>query len=206
VSNKVGIFVLIIGAIALYGAYYFLSVPERCACRISTARLPPLQLDVIDNSIEDASSIVFTIGLGGPDDIEQLRLCYPLKPKRGRLWESAGLSDKGCEYENWYHVEIEGTRKTSTEAVVSFELTEAESISTGATQADSKRKASGLAYFDRRKDICQLSLSGWNDATLTGEAKCDSPVLYVNLWSHFPQTARLFYTRAYYWLHGKHSE
>ncbi len=187
-NNRLWLVVLVVGAIALYGSVYFFSVPERCACRTSTALSPPSQLDVIDNSIEDSNSIVLTIGRSGPDDIEQLRICYPHKPKRGRIWESAGISEKACEYENWYHVETGGIRKTATEALVAFELAETQSLPNGAAQTETRRRTSGRAYFDRGKDACELTLSEWKEATLKGEVKCQSPVFYFNLWSYFPQS------------------
>ena len=137
---------LVIGAVVLYGSNYYFSVPKRCTCRILNAQLPQSYLDVIDNSIEDSNSIIFTIGLSYLDDIEQFRICYPHRPKRGRIWTPMGLSEKGCEYQNWYHVTRGSIRKTATEAFIAFELEEqARSIRTlltGAVQTVPQKRTS----------------------------------------------------------------
>ena len=201
-SNKLWLCLLVAAVIAFYGANSYFSVPKKCACQILLTPPPQARLDAVENSIEDAKSLVFRIGLSGPDDVEQFRICYADRPKRGRIWESAGISAKGCKYENWYHVQSRGIRKTATEAVFAFDLAEAQSIPNVVTQADSRKKTSGQVHFDRGNNTCELALSDWNDATLKGQAECEAPVYYFDLWSHFPPTTELFYTRAFYWLHS----
>jgi hypothetical protein len=188
-----------------YGVSYLVGTPLDCVCH---ANISPDLADasLIHNSVGDATAVI--IKTDGPLQGE-INICYPKKPSRGNVDYNPGLPERGCEVSNTYELILRNHGKTDTESALIYEIDE--NTLTPPYIVGSKRRAteeiatSGRLDLDRSKDICKFQANAWNSAAI-GEMKCGNERWYFNLWSFFPQTNRLFYTRMFYWLHKRRPE
>ena len=104
-----------------------------------------------------------------------------------------------------YELETTDGRKTDEAATIAFEITDRNMSLPPPKQDYSElyKRAKGVLSINRSTNACSFELSAWNGKTVSGRVECVDPVFYFNPWSWFPQTTKLFYTRAFYAIHTR---
>jgi hypothetical protein len=140
---------IVLAVFSLVSIHHLFSVPEACRCTAPIDATLMADTKLAGNSVFDANWLSILIGGYNMAD-----LCYSRKPQEGRTFSVAGVSSKGCEVQNKYHVrhDIQYDYKSDVKTMLSVELEEAQPL-VGAIKA---QKANGFVYLDRSSSACRV--------------------------------------------------